>query len=72
MEHSYSFFIEVFILVIIGSYSLNSIGSYIPKRRKYSYLYYDDLEYRLPMMAWVHFSIVVISYCLAVLLIVWK
>ena len=65
-----SVFVMICILVCIGSYSLNAMGRYIPKRKRYSYLYYDEREYGLPMMAWVHFWVVLGSYALAVWLIV--
>ena len=57
-------------LACIGSYSLNAMGRYIPKRRRYSYMYYDERDYRLPSMAWVHFWIVVGCYALVIWLIV--
>lgn len=51
-------------LVLIGSYSLSAMGRYLPKRRKYSYLRYNDYDYKVPRMALVHFWIFVGSYIL--------
>lgn len=55
---------SIIALVLVGSYSLTAMGRYVPKRRKYSYLHYDESESRLPVMAWVHFWIFVGSYAL--------
>lgn len=61
--------LAIMVLVLIGSHSFSAMGRYIPKRRRYSYLHYDDMEGRLPLMAWVHFWIVVGSYVLGLWLI---
>ena len=54
----------VVLLVLVGSYSLSSIGKYLSKRRKYSYLEYEDADYRIPRMALFHFWVFVGSYIL--------
>ena len=63
-------FLMICILTCMGSYSLNAMGKYIPKRRKYSYMYYDERDYRLPRMAWVHFWVFIGSFGLSGWLIV--
>jgi hypothetical protein len=54
----------IMVLVIIGSRSLESMGRYLPRRREYSYLYYDETEYKLPFWALFHFWVFVGSYIL--------
>lgn len=58
-------------LVIIGSRSLAYMGKYLPRRRKYSYLHYDETEYKLPFWALFHFWVFVGSYTL-IFWIIWS
>jgi hypothetical protein len=53
--------IMIVLLAYIGIYSLHGISVHLPKRRKYSYLHDDDINYNIPLRVLIYFWIFVLS-----------
>jgi hypothetical protein len=60
------------ILILLGFillYSLHGISLHLPKRRKYSYLHYGDLDNRIPLKVLIYFWIFILSIILILVII---
>lgn len=61
--------IMIVVLAYIGIFSLHGISIHLPKRRKYSYLHYDGIAYKIPLRVLIYFWIFVLSNIISICIV---